>query len=201
MKRAFAGALLVLAAFPVAAKADIQVNWFAGAGFYDNGQFGVDPGGGILFSGGSALAILIWTPDDSINLVDPNNGANGYVSGNDMFLDSLTFSAPAPYGDFSNGAEIYQDATYSAQLGTNVLANGFVYYRVFSDTTPQSGEAWYDTATTNVTLFSGTEIDLVNQTDPINGNELTVIVPEPSTLAFCAVGALLAGLRARRAKS
>jgi hypothetical protein len=192
-------AAIVLAGLTQMARADIQVNWFAGAGFYENGN-PTDPNGYILFSGGNALAILVWSPDNSINVVDPNNGANNYVSGNDIALDTLTFGAPAPYGDFSNGAEIYQDATYAGQLGTNVLANGFVYYRVFTDTSPQSGEFYYDTATSNATLYSGTEIDLLNQENPSGaGNELdTLIVPEPATLAFMGIGTLI--VMARRSR-
>lgn len=202
MKKMLALALIV--GLSVAARADININWFAQAGFYDNGQFGVDPNGGILFSGGNATAQLIWTPTASIDIVDPSNGANGYVSGDDIFLDSFTFTtgggANTTYGDFSNGSEIYTDAAYAGVLGTNVLANGFVYYRVFTDNSPDGGEFYYDSATLDANAYTGVESpQSLDQENTSAGNELdTQIVPEPTTLAFMGIGSILVALRRRK---
>jgi hypothetical protein len=196
-------AIALVAGMAVAARADISINWRGQTGFYDNGQFLVDPTGGILNDGNSGLALLIWTPTAVIDPVDPSNGGNGYVSGDDIFLDSVTILAPGnDYGAFAN-TEAYTDAAYAAQLGTNLLANGFVYFRVFSDTTPANGEYYYDSGTLDATPYTGLEAPQdLDQSNLAQGNELNVqIVPEPTTIAFMGIGSLLVALRRRAQKS
>lgn len=186
------------------AMADININWRAQAGFYENGTAGAYPGDGIVFPSGSALAMLIWTPfnggSPTIDPVDITDIAGNYTGGDDLWLDSLTLTYPgnvtdefAPFGN----QEIYQNVNY----GGTTLQGGYVYIRIFSDTTPASGEYYFNGPTLLTTAFVLNEAPqiLEGNTDNTNGNQLNqLIVPEPSVLAFLGAGALMVAIRRMR---
>ena len=196
-------AMLALGAVAVASYGDININWRAQAGFYKNGQFAVDPAGALLFGGGSTIAMLIWTPfnggSPTIDPIDMSDIAGNYTGGDDLWLDSLTLTYPgnvtdefAPFGN----QEIYQNVNY----GGTTLQGGYVFVRVFSDTTPGLGEYYYDGPTLLTTAFILNEAPQIldTNTDNTNGNELNKLIPEPSVLAFLGAGALVVAVRRMR---
>ena len=201
-------AIAALSVTSMVASADIFVNWRAQAGFYDNGSAGAYPGDGILFPSGTALVQLLWSPDATTTGVDPL-GANFLAAGgNDLVLTSQTVGWTAgassgsllttdEFGPFQGAPAIFLNANY----GPTTLQGGFVYARVFQDTTPGLGEYFYQSSNQLVTAFTGSEgantLDING--DNTNGNELNqLIVPEPSVLAFLGAGALVVAYRRMR---
>jgi hypothetical protein len=183
----------VVAVSGMTAKADINILYTGSAGFYVS-----DPGTGIVDPSGSFLAQLIYTASGTIGFADA--GTVGFVTGDNQVLDSVTvgFGVPADlaagstFGDFNAGVQVYPGP----------LEGGFVFVRIFQDTTPQGGDFYYDSPTTLTTVFTGTQSpQLIDaNTDFVNGNQLTLqVVPEPSVLAFMGIGALLMAVRRRRA--
>jgi len=193
-------AVLALGAMAATSYGDININWRALGGFYKNGQFGVDPAGAILFGGGTTIAQLIWTPFnggsptiDAVNVGNPN-----YVSGDDVFLDSITLTNPGIgiYADYANGPETYLNSTYG-----QTLQGGYVYLRIFQDNTPTGGEYYFNGNPLLANAYTGSESPqtLEGNTDNVNGNQLNqLIVPEPSVLAFLGAGALVVAIRRMR---
>jgi hypothetical protein len=181
--------LAVIGAFAVAttAQADINIGWGASGGFYLS-----DPNVGIIDPSGSFLAQLIYTASGAVGAVDPF--ALNFLGGDNTLLTSLTVSFPgnagSVFGDFNAGSSVYAGA----------LEGGFVFVRIFQDTTPDAGELYYDSPTLLTTQFTGIQAPQLAQanTDVINGNQLTLtIVPEPSVLAFLGLGGLALAARRR----
>ena len=198
-------AMLAMGAVAVASHGDININWRAQAGFYKNGQFAVDPAGALLFGGGSTIAMLIWTPfnggSPTIDPVDITDIAGNFSGGDDIVLDTLTITHPgnagSQYADYANGPEIYLNTTYST-----TLQGGYVFLRIFQDTTPNVGtfEYYFDGNPLLANAYTGSESPqaLEGNTDNINGNELNKLIPEPSVLAFLGAGALVVAIRRMR---
>lgn len=201
-------AMAALSVTSMVASADIFVNWRAQAGFYDNGSAGAYPGDGILFPSGTALVQLLWSPDATTTGVDPL-GANFLASGgNDILLTGGTVGWAAGSSgtltvldEFAGGLAGTPAIFLNANYGPTTLQGGFVYARVFQDTTPGLGEYFYQSSNALVTAYTGSEgantLDI--NTDNTNGNELNqLIVPEPSVLAFLGAGALVVAYRRMR---
>lgn len=175
-----------------AARGDIAINWFGSAGFYNwNEPNGApsDPNGYINFGGGSATAYLIWSSDNTIDAINAGTLGAGGVSGNDTVLDSVAVGN-APYGDYSNGAEIYAGA----------LDTGFVYLRIIDLSAPGGAIGQYfnssilDPALYNPAAPVVQSLD--NNVSPgAVGNQMIAVVPEPSTYAFMGLGAVLLAIR------
>lgn len=95
----------LIGTFVFSAKANVWVAWSAGSGFY----WTADSGSGILSPGESALAQLIWTPDNFIS--DAVAATPGFVSGNETVLASIILpndgSLGAEWAYF--GAQIHDD--------------------------------------------------------------------------------------------
>lgn len=202
-------AIAALSVTSMVASADIFVNWRAQSGFYDNGSFGVDPSGAILFPSGTALVQLLWSPDTTTTGVDPTTGNFLAAGGNDLLLTSGTigWNGAASTGSltildaYATGLAGLPTLFLNADYGPTTLQGGFVYARVFEDTTPGLGEHYYQSSNALVTAFTGSEgantLDING--DNVNGNELNqLIVPEPSVLAFLGAGALVVAYRRMR---
>lgn len=189
------------------AMADISVNWSAGAGFYnwnwnDAGSAGgaaLDAGDYINFGGGSATAYLIFSTDNVIDL-DTGNLAGGLVSGNDSVVD--TFSVVnSPYGDYDAGPRgPASPPNYALYSGNNVAT---IFLRIIDTSAPGVGVLfqYFDTAPVIANIYDpaqpASQVLQHNSTDPINGNQLIAVVPEPSVLAFLAIGGIALAIRRR----
>lgn len=185
-----------------AAQADIGISWSASGGFYLNGtDANLDAsyinGAGSLYAG--ATAQLIWSVDNIADDLDPFNVAGGYVSGDDILLRS--FSASNLYGDYGAGSPtIYADVDYST-----TLAGGYVYARIFDGSTPNVGDYYHASSPFLATAYNpGAPVlqTLDQNAAPsfvlYGSNELdTLIVPEPSVLAFLGLGGLALAARRR----
>ena len=199
-------AIVALGVMATASFGDIFVNWKGAAGFYENGSGGNDyPADGILFPSGIVLVQLLWTPDAATTAVDaflPNYLASG---GNDIVLAARTvgfgvaadISAGDEFGAFTGTPAVFLNANY----GPTVLQGGYVYARVFSDTSPGLGD-YYFQSSNSVALGNYTGSEQANvldiNSDTVNGNELNQVVPEPSVLAFLGAGALVVAYRRMR---
>lgn len=198
-------ALLVATALTASiASADININWFASLGFYNNGTgpAPADPSDYMLFGGGDATAQLIWRPtNDPIVNTDLSPSTPGFVTGDDIVLNTTTVSGN-DYGFYSVGVNLYTDAAFSGQTGGVALDQGFVYARIFAGASPTPGEYWNASRILDPALFDpgnpATEF-LDANTGAAIGDELDLlIVPEPSVLAFLGLGGLALAFRRRR---
>ena len=182
MKKLLIVSLMVVS---VGASANTYLDWQADAGFY----FTSTPAQGFLSpasSGNSALAQLIYSPDnviDAVDLSDPN-----YVGGNDVFLASLTVTEGSGSSEWGDFAPVNYNGAYVA---------GYIYGRIFQDTTPAAGEVYYNGLTAVVQDLDpmGSPPDTpqqynLNQNfgDPLD--QTIAAIPEPGTLAFMALGML-----------
>jgi len=181
---------------------DIGISWSASGGFYFNGaDANLDAsyinGANSLYAG--ATAQLIWSVDNIADALDPFNVAGSYVSGDDILLRS--FSVSNLYGDYGAGAPtIYSDVGYGV-----TLAGGYVYARIFDGSTPNVGEYYHASSPLLATAYNpGAPVlqTLDQNADPsfpaFGANELnTLIVPEPSVLAFLGLGGLALAARRR----
>jgi len=185
-----AAALVAMAATPAAA--DIQVNWLATLGFFANDA--VDPGnpavpGDYIRDGsqpgaGGVLAVLIWSPDATIDppLATGASPAVGSPAGteNDVVLNVHT-GAFAPFGDYSPGTTVYTNSSFG---GAN-LQGGFIYARIFQDLSADAGDFYNDGMIVSAVpyLFTGGEppvqYDHNSGDDPFFGGQLDsqLVVP------------------------
>lgn len=196
-------AIVALAAMSLvsAARAGINVQWSAGWGFYDFGAAdtaSLNPADGFLFSGQSAILQLIYSPDANASAVDPGNVGGGYVTGGEIVLETRTITdGIGGYDSFGFNSSIppaYFNATFTA---------GFVYVRVFQDTTPAADEHYYNSGTLALAdRVSGeptAQVLQINSDPNNNGDALNLtIVPEPATFAFLGIGGLLIAARRMR---
>ena len=190
MKKIVVIALTALVA--VSVQADVWLSYAAGAGFYFTGN----PSSGILGSGESTIAQLIYSAD---NVID-DAFAGGATSGNDTVWDTLALTEggnTSEWGDFA--AQNYDDVSFTA---------GWVYVRIFQDSVVDVGDAYYSGP-----MVQLEDLDPAANPQPLrqviqansdlqNGDELSqvVAVPEPASLALYAMGALIIGISRRRRK-
>lgn len=192
------------------AQANVYVAWQAGAGFY----YASDPGVGILGSGtgNSCLYQLIWSSDAAADPADYST--THYVTGNDVWLNDFTVTED---GIDNDGTEFDSYAWFLAsEAGTyddgGVNSNGgYIYARVFQDTTVDPNDWYYvgaveaaDNLDPNAAQPPSPQTYDINR-DLLNGDPIddaiygAQVVPEPGTMALFALGLLtLAGRRLRR---
>jgi hypothetical protein len=199
MKKFVAMMLAVLAAN--SAFAGIAVNWRALTGFYDADVVGVptDPDDYINFGGGSALAYLVYSPSGTLTL-DLNNLAGGLVGGDNVLVliagNPVTEATGSPYGNFTyaNQAEI---------VGAYGSASAQVWSRVIDLSAPAGYLfQYFDSPTVAAPLYNVNQpalIDLVGQSgsEGAIGDQMIGVVPEPSVLAFLAIGGIALAVRRR----
>lgn len=199
MKKLVAIMLAVVSANSVFA--GIAVNWRALTGFYNADVVGVplDPNDYINFGGGSAVAYLVYSPTGTLTL-DLNNLAGGLVGGDNVLVlisgNPVTQVTDTPYGNFTyaNQAEI---------VGAYGSATARVWSRVI-DTTAPAGYVfqYFDSPSVAAPLYNVNQpalIDLVGQSGSEGqiGDQMIGVVPEPSVLAFLAIGGIALAVRRR----
>jgi len=186
----------------VSACADVNVDWVANAGF-------IWTAGDVSLlgdaSGNSCLVQLIWSSDSTIGVADANTA--NYVTGNDVFLASFVFTENGVPGDFDDYAYWSSPQNYN-DSGSNP-DGGYIYGRIFQDNSIGVGDWYYDGVIVAATDWDPTKEpldppqayefnrDLVNG-DYIDGTYGGEVVPEPTTWALFALGAVVVGLRRRR---
>ncbi len=205
-----------------AANAFVHIQWESRGGYY----FAVDDEVGILGpvgSGKSALAQLIWTPDEATSVA--TEGYWGLLTGSERLLASLIITETG--SDFTDYAwwvdEIFTGNQYLTSSGAEALPGGYqtgyVYARIFETDAPVAGTRYYEGPLVNVSptyYWSGTppqptpvKYDLNRGqgafgSDPIDGNEdwhRIVAVPEPGTMALFAFGVMTLAAAQRRRRS
>ena len=186
-------ALLVIAS--TAVQADVYIQWQAAAGFY----FTADPASGFLGAGQSALAQLIWRPNNTgLNAgTDAAVVGGNYVSGDDVWLTDFLITEgvdTSEWGDF--GAGIFTD-------GGSQPAGGFVYARIFESDNIVLGTRYYVGPVISANDLDSSDPLVVPQPyqmnrdltdgDAIDGAFGFQVVPEPGTIAMLALGIMTLG--------
>lgn len=185
------------------AQANVAISWQSDSGYY----FTATPAAGLLGdgSGNSALAQLIWSPDNIASVVN-NDAANHYipVADNDIWLADLTITED---GVASNGDEW---GSFGSQLfndGGSLGTDGYVYGRYFQDDTPVVGDWVYlgpIQAATDQSAPVTPEGYNFNRSfgDAVDGGDAGQIVPvpEPASFLLFGLGAVVMGLRRKRRK-
>jgi len=199
---------VVLMCFVALSTADVYVAWQATYGFYFTANSSV----GILGdgTGNSALAQLIWSPD---NIADAaTDGALNYTSGNDVWLANTIITED---GIMNDGVTFDSFSYFSAVETSDGGANpdsGYVYARIFQNAAPTAGNWYYvgsiiaaSDLNSSDPLVTAQPYELNRDTlgggDAIDGafGAQVVPVPEPGTMALFAIGvATLAASRRRR---
>jgi len=198
---------------------NVFVTWFADGGFYydpDPDDFLLGPIG----SGSSALAQLIWRPNNSgpqtldgegTGVDEANAFTDNYLTGDDVLLDSFILT---------EGSNVNAWASFTAGQvndGGSNPSDGYIYARIFETDTVTVGTRYYVGEVVlaedldpnppsgtpdlpqsyNLNRGIGPEGD-----DPINAAFSFEVVPEPGTLALLALGvATLGGAAAKKRKA
>lgn len=191
----------------VSANADVVVNWQASGGF--TWASAGDPAAeGILGegTGNSCLLQLIWSADAT---ADAAVDTGDYVSGDDVLLASFVFTEDGAGGGIDSWAffGFGTSGTFN-DAGANP-DGGYIYGRIFQDDSVDFDD-WYYTgvvdAAVDKTVPPGTpqEYD-INRGSLSFGDDAIddgtfggQVVPEPTTWALFALGAVVVGLRRRK---
>jgi len=184
------GLLLVVCLVSGLALSDVNVNWWATAGFY----FNADPNTGILGSGQSTVAQLIYTLSGNVN----DALAGGGVSGDNVLWSSITLT---------EGGNTSAFADFGSQNYTQAFISGFVYARIFETSAANFGDWYYYTTPIElVDIIGPTPPQTIEMnTDLINGNAIDFgsnvaqVIPEPATALLFVLGSMGAWM-ARRNK-
>ena len=198
-------AIFALAIATTGAMAGIGVSWSTGGGWGEDGSSGA------ILDSSSVLWQLIYAGVD--NLIDPadgNNGANGFVSDDDIVWDSRTMGQSVGGADVtaSDGTvwnnwmqPVSGDTMYLSGWNT---ANSYVYQRVFNSDTPINGTLYYDSSLTLVVLnFDAGAPTTLTLSETTGGSAFVPDqpvsqVPEPATMGLLGLGALVMAIRRRR---
>lgn len=183
--------------------ADIAVNWRAITGFYNwNAPVNpVDPDDYINASGGSSLAYLIYSPSGVIT-VDTGNIAGFLVGGDNVVVsiagNPVTVAGAADYGyfDYGNGTPITGYGAVGATL----------WSRVIDMSAPSALFQYFDGPSVSAAAYNPAQPSLldVNGQSPAGaaigsiGDRMIAVVPEPSVLAFLAIGGIAVAIRRRK---
>lgn len=189
MKKVIGLAVSVIAAAAINAYSDISVNWSStGPVFGSN-------------AGNDRYVQLIWSATDP--------------STHTAVWGSTDYLAPGEYllFDFNNYSEgVWEDADVSdpdswsnIDVGNNVIANGYLFTRVFESATVTSTTQYYQSTVINPTLptYDSQNINTIIDHDATGGEVQTasnsmVMVPEPTSLALIGLGLGVIALRRMR---
>ena len=200
MKKAYVLTLVASLLLVNVASAQIYVNWAAGSGFYWSATD--DP---LMGAGGSVLAQLIWTPDETYGAADFSDPSGNLIGGNDVFLIDFVVNEAdrhdGEWGWFDNAPEPNDPAGPSG---------GYIYARIFESLNPQVGD-WYYVGDFNANQdrdsssippdnpqFYAMNRDTAGEglgdpiDDPLSGFNFQV-VPEPGTIGLLALGMMTLG--------
>ncbi len=181
--------------------ADIAVNWRANDGFYNwNAPLSpADPGDYINDAGGSALAYMIYSPT-GVRTVDTNNLSGFLVGGDNVVVmigaNPATSTAASPYGNFDFG--------FNGQIAGYGAVGAAIWSRIIDLSAP-GGAAfqYFDGNLVSAPAYNVDQpalIDLNGQsgTGGVIGDRMIAVVPEPSVLAFLAIGGIAVAIRRRK---
>ncbi|HMO52731.1 MAG TPA: PEP-CTERM sorting domain-containing protein [Kiritimatiellia bacterium] len=194
MKKIIASIALT-AALAVSASANINLTWFGLDGFVKS-----DGVTGITESGGTTVAILIWTPvaADYDLLLQPGS----HTIGSEVILGPVVLIPDTPDKEFGEVV---------AQQYVGAFSPGFIYARIFDSGTTGNPNS----VTPGLWYYQGPRVAAVNNNTPdapdlynMNTGSAGIpefntdilnrqVVPEPSTLAFLGLGGLALALRRR----
>ena len=154
---------VLMAAAPC--RADIAVYWFSLGGAYNHGGLW-DTGPWPDYHG---LRQLIWSPDDpSTHQAYERSDNNLDTNGTEYLLHTYVDSAEdfAMWGP--GGYSVYSNS----DVGGHDITNGYLFSRIFQDSTPSTGEWYYQSAALSPALMN---FDVANPLSVISFN---------STLAY-----------------
>lgn len=208
-------AVFALAVATTVATAGVGIQWVTGWGGYTHDAPNItdDPSSFALLDHTSALWQLIYAgADGAVDVPNLANGANGYVSDDDVVWAERTITgagATAPedgttWNNFMYRANLAGSADY---IDLTWSTAGSVYQRVYEGTslTELTGAWYYDsplftfTGTwTDDTPTEGfnTEVDM--NVGGFQANHYIPPVPEPATMGLLGLGALVMAIRRRR---
>ena len=208
VRKIFVG-LCVSIAMIASAQANVYVAWTASGGFYgpsdpvDGGSDGLLGEG----TGNSTIAQLIWSVDAVADVADYSTA--NYVTGDDVWLATFTITEDGVGGGFDSWA-MFAPQTFDD--GGAQVAGGYIYARIFQDDSVDLNDWYYDGA-----VVAASDLDPVGPpadtpqsydmnrgahafgTDEIDDSTWGgQVVPEPTTWALFALGAVVVGLRRRK---
>ena len=212
----FIMAVFALSVATVIATAGVGIEWGMGYAAYNHTATDLFGSDDALLESSSAIWQLIYTATDTIDPIDLDNVANGYVSGDDVVWGQRDMSvgggavvdSVAPGGiasvwssflEYSSGDRAYVDLSWNTA--------GFVYQRIFEGV--PAPESWYWESTTLALGLGydgtpeGSGIQQLDPTGPGSGgiqpnDQLPPAVPEPATMGLLGLGALVMAIRRRR---
>ena len=198
MKKAYVLTLVASLVVANVTSAQISIDWNAGSGFYWSAT-----GDPLMGVGGSVLAQLIWTPDETYGGADVNNA--NLVGGNDVWLQDFVVNEAdrheGEWGWFNDNPNFDDPAAPT---------DGYIYARIFATLNPtvddwyyvghftandnQDSSGWppdppqgYNMNRDTAGAGLGDPID-----DPSSGFNFQV-VPEPGTIGLLALGMMTLG--------
>jgi len=184
----------LMAAGALSANATISVNWGFGWGMYESTAVDLGGGSGGVAENSAVLWQLIYSPDAAADIVD----ASGNPTAGESILATRTTSLGGS-GGFD--AFLYDGGSFGSTY-TAAFTAGYVYIRVFQDTTPTAGDKYYNSPTlqlVDITPPATPQILDGNTDSATQGDKLNLtIVPEPGTFAFLGIGGLLLAVRRMR---
>ncbi len=201
MKKNVVAVLMFLLFSSLRVQAGTSIIWFFSWGMYPQGTTGAgltaSTPAGIAQNSAVLWQLVLAGGNNAPDIVDSDNGANGYVSGDDIVLDSRTTPMG---GDSIIDQQLFEyNGALPAFTSTTLYSGTNVYIRVFQDTTPTIGEYYYNSPTVAAldrASLPPQGVDGNNSTAHGDAPNIEIIaVPEPSTVALMLAGLAMVGYR------
>jgi len=173
------------------AEAAVNVDWRASSGFYFNSNLSA----GILGSGGSTVAQLIYSLSGNVN----DALVGGGVSGDNVIWSQLVLTEGSNTSEWSD---------FAPQNYTQAFVSGYVFARIFENSSINMGDWYYYTTPIELSnvVFPNAPQSIEMNTDLVNGNAIDFgsnvaqVIPEPATALLFILGSMGAWLVRRNNK-